>query len=130
VIRSAVDQEFRTVVGIVCCHAHIYTDTVAASEELQEMTERFFRELREKLTAAGLLKADHALAGTPTREGAALPPPPPGRRLCGIKGYPAGARAGVRCTLRKGHKSHYHEHGRGKGPRVRWIGYHNVRAPK
>jgi len=111
-IRSAVDQEFRTVVGIVCCHAHIYTDTVAASEELQTMAEQFFRELREKLTKAGLLKTDHHLAGTPTREGGRMV------ALCGAIGDPENGPPGRRCTLGEGHPGQ-HMAGRYRWPRAR-----------
>lgn len=65
-IRSAVDAELFTELGIICVHAHIYTDRVADSEALQTKVEEIFKRVREELRTAGLLelKAD----GTPRRD--------------------------------------------------------------
>jgi hypothetical protein len=50
-IRSAVDAEFFLDGGIVCIHAHIYTDTVAASQHFEEEIAAYFRELYARLQA-------------------------------------------------------------------------------
>lgn len=55
-IRNGIDQEFHLAGAIVCIHAHIYTDTVARSQELEAEVEGYFRELYKRLAAEGVIK--------------------------------------------------------------------------
>lgn len=50
-IRNAIDWEFHVPGGIVCIHAHIYTDTVRASDAIEEQARKWLRELHDRLKA-------------------------------------------------------------------------------
>jgi hypothetical protein len=50
-IRSAVDAEFFTDLGIVCIHAHVYTERTADSEALQDQVYAILNRVRDELKA-------------------------------------------------------------------------------
>lgn len=48
-IRSAVDAEWFLDLGIICIHAHIYTDRVADADHLQDQVYAMLNRVRDEL---------------------------------------------------------------------------------
>jgi len=67
-IRSAVDLEMHIEGGIVCIHAHIYTDTIKRSSELQKEIDEYLHSLYKRLKSEGKI-IPFSLSNTPEEIG-------------------------------------------------------------